>query len=472
MKIPRSLYLIVVSWVVSTPALADIRIAYVWGDQPTAADYAPSPGYVRTDDGEVRITRSAVGRYRVRLGSIVSNGGNVQVSAYGAEAGSCQVVNWNAGGANVACFGANGAPADRRFSLLAVRAGGASSVAYTWAGQPNLVSYVPSSVYTHAPGGTARIQRTGVGIYQVELARGILGAGANLQVTAYGSELRRCGLVTWGGDRAGVRCEDVAGRLADSAFALLAVKPEPGDRSIAFVWAEKPLAALYTPSRTYTYTPDGPASVRRTGTGRYLVTLHGPIGNVQATSYGGVRASCHPVSWGGGAARVACSGPDGAPIDAPFTVLAVRNPTASSPDLTVAFEGVSAELVAGQPLGAGARTVARNQGTGPAPGSRVGQQGYMIDVVLSTDTVVPEGFAIFNAAFREDVLLAGGRASNTTDLAPGGSARFSAENDTIPADTPPGAYRLCARIDPGRVVREADEANNLRCVQVKVVAPR
>lgn len=142
------------------------------------------------------------------------------------------------------------------------------------------------------------------------------------------------------------------------------------------------------------------------------------------------------------------------------------------PDLIVAFEGVGSELVAGRPLGPGAWTVARNTGTGPAPGTGSGRDGYMIDVVLSTDEVVPQGFATYSASFREDVLLRGGRASNTTDLAAGGSARFSAENDEVPADTPEGHYHLCARIDPGRSVREISEANNLTCIPVRVVGAR
>ena len=235
-------------------------------------------------------------------------------------------------------------------------------------------------------------------------------------------------------------------------------------------WADNPRAARYRPSSAYAYTPDGPPSVQRTGTGRYVVALNGLIGNVQATAYGAAGAYCSPLRWMVGLVDVACFAPGGAPVDTRFTVLAVRDaPTA--PDLTVAFEGVSGELVAGQRLGVGARLLARNRGSGPAPGSSPGRSGYIIDIVLSTDAAVPEGLSTYNALFREDVLLAEGRVSHTTDLAPSGTARYSIQNNVIPASTPPGAYRVCARIDPGRIFREIDETNNLACARVWIVRP-
>lgn len=140
----------------------------------------------------------------------------------------------------------------------------------------------------------------------------------------------------------------------------------------------------------------------------------------------------------------------------------------SRADLVVSFDGVPSVLSPGQPLGAGSRIVARNIGSSNAPGSRAGQTGYMIDVVLSTDTNVPEGFAIFNENFREDVLLRGGRVSNTPDLAGGASVALDIENDTIPTDVPDGNYQLCARIDPANVVAELRKNNNVTCQPVRI----
>jgi subtilase family serine protease len=94
----------------------------------------------------------------------------------------------------------------------------------------------------------------------------------------------------------------------------------------------------------------------------------------------------------------------------------------------------------------------------------------MIDIVLSTDTNVPPGFATFSPNFSEDVLLLGARTSNTIDLAPGASKVY-ATGAGIPADTPTGNYQICARIDSGSKVAESNEANNVMCRAIKITHP-
>jgi hypothetical protein len=116
------------------------------------------------------------------------------------------------------------------------------------------------------------------------------------------------------------------------------------------------------------------------------------------------------------------------------------------------------------------RLFARNIGAAPAAGTngvinRAG--GYMIDVVLSRDGNVPARFAVFSPDFVEDVLLRGGRTSNTADLAPGATRVYPGQG-VIPADTPIGNYFLCARIDPGNRVAESNELNNTGCVQIHI----
>ncbi len=103
----------------------------------------------------------------------------------------------------------------------------------------------------------------------------------------------------------------------------------------------------------------------------------------------------------------------------------------------------------------------------------------MIDLVLSTDTKVPEGFAKpadqVGAIFEEDALLVGGRVSRTPDIPAMGSIILSTASPVssdvggiIPLQTPPGSYYLCARIDPGGAIQETDETNNLTCLEVTV----
>ena len=93
-----------------------------------------------------------------------------------------------------------------------------------------------------------------------------------------------------------------------------------------------------------------------------------------------------------------------------------------APDLVVAVSGSGDADRRRQQLGPGTSLEASNIGGGPAAGT-VGSiappNGFMIDLVLSTDMTVPPGFATYSATWQEDVLLMGGRTSNTTDLAAG-----------------------------------------------------
>jgi hypothetical protein len=129
-----------------------------------------------------------------------------------------------------------------------------------------------------------------------------------------------------------------------------------------------------------------------------------------------------------------------------------------------------------------------NLGIEDAPGTvnsdgvvKLPADGYMIDLVLSVDTSVPKGFALPASdpdAFEEDALLVSGRVSRTPDLPAGGSAILptgppvsSDLGGIIPIKTPLGNYYLCARIDPGEAVSEADESNNVTCRKIVVVNP-
>ena len=96
--------------------------------------------------------------------------------------------------------------------------------------------------------------------------------------------------------------------------------------------------------------------------------------------------------------------------------------------------------------------------------------GYMVDVVLSTDRQVPAEPAIFSPNFSEDVMIRGGRVSRTYDL-PARASRPYSLNVEIPADTPAGNYFLCARIDPFNKVAESVEANNTACAPF-IIRPR
>jgi hypothetical protein len=91
----------------------------------------------------------------------------------------------------------------------------------------------------------------------------------------------------------------------------------------------------------------------------------------------------------------------------------------------------------------------------------------MVDLMLSTDTNVPAGMAIYSANFSEDVLLQGGRISHTRTLNPGQS-KIYVVNGGIPADTPPGGYYICAKVDSGNKITESNEGNNSSCKRVYI----
>jgi hypothetical protein len=153
----------------------------------------------------------------------------------------------------------------------------------------------------------------------------------------------------------------------------------------------------------------------------------------------------------------------GQPIPAPL----LPRPVAL-PDLSIRFDGMPDRVQQGQELRVPARVIGRNEGGGVAQGNRPGQRGYVVDIILSTDDTVPAGYARYSAAFREDVLLQGGRVSTTANLEGEASAAFIISDDRVPLDTPPGNYRICARIDPGNFITESDEGNNTACTDVRV----
>ncbi len=108
-----------------------------------------------------------------------------------------------------------------------------------------------------------------------------------------------------------------------------------------------------------------------------------------------------------------------------------------------------------------------NLGGGEAFGTLQDPDGYMVDLVLSTDQRLPEEWAVFEPVFVEDVLLEGGRISNTETL-PGGESITYTTEVRLPEHTEPGTYCLGAHVDPGHAVQESVELDNTFCFQLTV----
>jgi len=126
--------------------------------------------------------------------------------------------------------------------------------------------------------------------------------------------------------------------------------------------------------------------------------------------------------------------------------------------------------MAGTGIGSKLKIEVSNAGTGLARGTASpGNTGYMVDILL-TRGAMPEGFAVYSESYYDGVLLRGGRISNTASLKPG-ARRSHGRGGWVPADTPAGTYRLCARVDPGQAVAESNEGNNVACTILKVAQP-
>lgn len=219
-------------------SLGSSRVAYAVADRPTTASYAPDARYVSSPGGDgVTVTRSTSGSYAVRFPGLFNDSpdrGNVQVTSLGTAGEHCKLTNWTpgAGGAltaSVACFAANGQPADARFAVLAVAGsrGSEGMAAYTYANQPGTASYTPLPQLTFARGET-QITRSGTGAYGVRFG-GLGGSrGGTVQVTAVGAGNAWCKVLNWGAGAdafsANVRCFGGGGQPQDSMFSLLVVR--------------------------------------------------------------------------------------------------------------------------------------------------------------------------------------------------------------------------------------------------------
>ncbi len=140
------------------------------------------------------------------------------------------------------------------------------------------------------------------------------------------------------------------------------------------------------------------------------------------------------------------------------------------PDLVVSIDATAA-LTAGDKIPSCKVTI-KNIGKRTARGTQsAGNDGYMVDMTLSSDGNIPMVLANYSPGFHEDVLLQGGRISNTPDLKPGQSRTFSLSGVlSIPADTPGGAYCIGGFVDSAKKIGESNERNNTTCRRVKIAA--
>jgi len=152
--------------------------------------------------------------------------------------------------------------------------------------------------------------------------------------------------------------------------------------------------------------------------------------------------------------------------------------TAEKPDLMITDIQCDRERVmAGEDIDI--VVTARNIGPATAPGSLDVEywKAYYVDVILSSDDIIPLELAVNPVSagktredFVEDMLLEGGRISNTTSISPGSSVSYTLELN-IPEKTSPGIYCLGAVVDPAEAVEELSEENNTYCHKINILPP-
>jgi len=137
-----------------------------------------------------------------------------------------------------------------------------------------------------------------------------------------------------------------------------------------------------------------------------------------------------------------------------------KHPLLKLPDLAVSITCPS-KVYPGEELDGNIKVVVKNVGTAPA-------KDFFVDLVLSSNAVIPLKFASYSSHFSDDILLKGGR-EHIKSLAPGASIKLILHgSNKIPDDTPPGYKYLGIVVDPGNNVKEISEKNNIDLCRIKV----
>jgi hypothetical protein len=240
---------------------------------------------------------------------------------------------------NVRCHTAAGALSDTMFVAQYFRTGAGNPFqqAYLWANSPLAASYTPSSFYSwNSRGGTNKVSRVSTGVYTASLP-GFTTIGGNVAITAYGSDSSYCKISSWGVSTVNVRCFTAAGAPVDTMFTLRYTDKHVANsfQRGAYVWANQPATAGYTPSTTYAFHSQGNAiTAARTSAGQYQIRIPNLAAlnrtSVMVTGYGATNTNCDVVSWGsngiGGVnVNVRCQTAAGVAADSMFTLSYLTN---------------------------------------------------------------------------------------------------------------------------------------------------
>jgi hypothetical protein len=225
-----------------------------------------------------------VGKYRVVFPGLASEGGNVQVTAYGLDTARCKAESWTGRPngdlhVNVRCHTRQGVLTDSQFTASYYVADSPGDLgAFVWINgeRPD----VPKDPLGRTPaipqyswnstGQINKFERNSLGSYTVYLPGFVQSANrGNVLVTATGVGAEHCKVENWfefatrlDGDRVivdarvNVECYAANGSHADSGFSLSYVKhgvPAPFNWG-AYALADRSTEAAYTPAKEYAFT--------------------------------------------------------------------------------------------------------------------------------------------------------------------------------------------------------------------------
>ena len=179
---------------------------FAWASDPSAASYTANSLYARSSSGHpVKISRHSAGNYVVEFPGLgESQGGNVQVAAYGGSSERCNIDRWAASSgalrADVHCYGLSGEARDSQF-VVSYRLPGApthtSKGAFVWNYLPKGSGALTGAYQWNSTGATNSISHYGTGRYTVRLPGQAGGVRGSVQVTAYGESAAHCKVERW-----------------------------------------------------------------------------------------------------------------------------------------------------------------------------------------------------------------------------------------------------------------------------------
>jgi putative cell wall-binding protein len=214
-----------------------------------------------------------------------------------------------------------------------------NKAAWLLADQFGAASYVPDMTYQFNSTGAANtIKRTSLGVYEVHFTG--LGSTGGIVVATPVAVNSLCEVDGWqpvaGDEVATVRCYNNAGNAADAKFTALFQQRATAPNAMAYVWANAPASASYTPDANFQFNSSSALNtIKRVGVGEYSVVFPGLGGAganfkdaVMVTSFGAAANRCRmesqSITSASASVGVLCNNKNGQRVDSSFTLIYAR----------------------------------------------------------------------------------------------------------------------------------------------------